>query len=595
MRKIGWSLCLTVSLFTGWVLPAEAADLVYSTFLAGSRADEARAVAVDAAGNAYVAGTSQSPDFPVPGVPPPPDSFIFKLDPAGALVYARGFRGAFVSAIAVDAAGSLYLTGGAYATAGFPDVNPLLGPGGGVSDAFVAKLDPSGSALLYSVRLGGSGTDFGEGLAVDSQGNAYVTGTTESLDFPTVNPISASRGAQYSDAFVAKLSPGGTGLLYSTYLGGSSVDVGRAIGVDAAGHAYVGGYTYSPDFPTINALKDSNSGPTDGFVAKIHPSGAPLLYSTYLGGSSWDYVWDLTADAAGHVWVAGWTDSPDLPTAGALQPYGGGGDAFASHLSPGGALISSTFLGGPASDAGHGIARDPSGAVWITGDTSSIGFPLVHPVVSSCVSAYPGEPCNIAFATRLDAWGATILDSTLLGGSWGENGWDVATDSRGNAVVVGTTLSPDFPILNALQSTRGDGFDGFAAKLAPSGRPPVCSAAAASPALLWPPNGRLRPVAIHGVTDPDGDPVSITITSIRQDEPLSRKGWPDGFGIGASTVQVRADRLGQGDGRVYHLGFTASDGRGGSCAGEVMVCVPHDAARRTCGDGGMIQDSTDAR
>lgn len=594
MRKTGWSLCLAVSWFTGWVPPAEAADLIYSTFLAGSHIDEARAVAVDAAGNAYVAGSTHSPDFPVPGAPPPPYAFILKLDPVGALVYATSLRGASVTAVAVDASGNLFLAGGASAGAGFPEVNPLLGPGGGVSDAFVAKLDPSGSVLLYSTRLGGSGTDYAEGLAVDAQGNAYVIGTTGSFDFPTVNPISAFRGAQFSDAFVAKLSPGGAQLAYSTYLGGSSLDVGRGIGVDAAGHAYVGGYTYSSDFPTLNALKSSNPGPAiDGFVAKIHPSGSSLLYSTYLGGSAGDYVHDLTADAAGHVWVTGGTESPDYPTAGALQPYRGGIDAIATHLSPGGTLISSTFLGGPQWDGGWAISLDPSGAVWISGDTSSVGFPLVHPVVSSCVSAYPGEPCNIAFATRLDAWGATILDSTLLGGSWGENGWDVAADRQGNAVVVGGTLSPDFPTVNALQ--RGEGFDGFASKLAPSGRPPVCSAATASPALLWPPNGKLLSIAIHGVTDPDGDPVSVTITSIRQDEPLSRKGWPDGFGTGASTVQVRADRLGQGDGRVYHLAFTASDGRGGSCAGEVTVCVPHDAARRTCGDGGGIHDSTGAR
>ncbi|HKH44626.1 MAG TPA: SBBP repeat-containing protein [Thermoanaerobaculia bacterium] len=582
MRTIGWSLCLVVFYLAGlglvgWVPPAQAVDLVYSTFLAGSRADEARAVAVDAAGNAYVAGLTQSPDFPVPGAPPPPDSFVFKLDPSGALVYARGLRGMAVSAIAVDAAGSLYLTGGAS------------------GDAFVAKLDPSGSVLLYSTRLGGSGTDFGEGLAVDAQGSAYVTGTTDSFDFPTVNPISASRGALYWDAFVAKLSPGGTELVYSTYLGGSSSDHGRAIGVDAAGNAYVAGYTYSPDFPTVHALKSANPGPAiDGFVAKIHPSGKPLLYSTYLGGSSGDYVWDLAANAAGHVWVTGSTESPDFPTAGALQPYRGGNDAFATHLSPGGALISSTFLGGPQWEGGWGIALDPAGAVWISGGTSSVGFPLVHPIVSSCVSAYPGEPCSIAFATRLDARGATILDSTLLGGSWGEIGWDVAADHQGNAVVVGTTLSPDFPIVNALQPTRGEGFDGFAAKLAPSGRPPVCTAATASPAVLWPPDGKLRPVTVRGVTDPDGDPVSITINSIRQDEPLSRKSSPDGSGIGTSTAQVRADRLGQGDGRVYHLGFTAVDGRGGSCAGEVTVCVPHDAARKTCGDGGALQDSTGA-
>ncbi|MFP5285231.1 MAG: SBBP repeat-containing protein, partial [Thermoanaerobaculia bacterium] len=242
--------------------------LSYSTYLGGMDFDSARAIAVDANGNAYVTGLTRSPDFPVvAALQPFPssfiDAFVTKLDHNGLPVYSTFFGGSGDDAghgIAVDGSGSAYVTGFTVPV-GFPLVNPIpaqFSKGG--QETFVAKLDPAGSTLVYSTTLGGGSGEQGNGIAIDPQGSAYVAGTTFSSDFPQVNPLP---GAQFGfrSAFVAKLSPGGSQLLYSTFLGGSDWDDGSAIAVDAAGHAYVTGFTFSPDFPTVNALQGTYQGP----------------------------------------------------------------------------------------------------------------------------------------------------------------------------------------------------------------------------------------------------------------------------------------------------------------------------------------------
>ncbi|MFL6233664.1 MAG: SBBP repeat-containing protein [Thermoanaerobaculia bacterium] len=582
--------------------------LVYSTFLGGSDTDFGNAVAADRAGNAYITGWTISANFPSTGDLRPhgrtgfTDAFVTKLDPRGALVYSVYLGGSgpdTAYAIAAGSAGEAYVTGRT-ASEDFPAVNPLPPQQqGGFWNVFVAKLAPSGSSLLYSTRLGGSDIDEGHGIAVDPAGYAYVTGHTFSNDFPSVNALDSSLGGFLRpDAFVAKLSPGGSSLVYSTYLGGTGWDQGKAIAVDAAGRAWVTGITESGDFPIAGAVTRSYKGGTDGFVAALGPSGSPLILSTFLGGSFYDVPEGVAVDRAGNAYVAGRTYSPDFPTVAALQPQLHGSapsnlpfDAFVSKLASTGALVYSTFLGGAWSDEATGIAVDWTGSAYVTGITLSPDFPLKNPLPVLCrpLQSPPGS-CSSAFLARLSPAGSELLFSTFLG-PFGPAA--VAVDPLGYAYVVGTVSADNagLPLLSSWQPSLAGDVDAFVLKLS-SNRPPDCAAAFASPASLWPPNGQLVPVSIRNVTDPDGDPVAITVTGVRQDEPLSRAGAPDATGIGTPNVSLRVDRDGKGDGRVYRLSFTAADPQGASCAGTVTVCVPRDQGRGAiCGDGGGLFNS----
>jgi hypothetical protein len=298
-------------------------------------------IAVDAEGNAYVAGATSSTDFPTANAMQPQfgggvrDAFIAKLNPSGtALIYSTylgGSEGERSNGIVVDAHGNAYLTGIAVSP-DFPLVNPLQPARGGPQDAWVAKLNPAGSALVYSTYLGGSDLDSGWGIAVDSDGSAYLTGSTRSTDFPTANALQPEHGGT-SDAFVAKVNAGGTALIYSTYLGGSDFESGTEIAVDAQGSAYVAGGTQSTDFPTVNALQPEHGGDRDVIVAKLNAAGSALVYSTYLGGSNFDNGLDMTVDAGGNAYVTGSAWSPNFPTAHALQPaLGGFNDAFVAKI-----------------------------------------------------------------------------------------------------------------------------------------------------------------------------------------------------------------------------------------------------------------------
>ncbi|MCZ6491454.1 MAG: SBBP repeat-containing protein [Acidobacteria bacterium] len=384
--------------------------LEYSSYLGGSEGDQGISVAVDAAGNLYVTGDTISSNFPT--------------------------------------------TSGAFQTTGS-------------SVVYVTKVDAAGSGLVYSTYLGGSKASVGHGIAVDDAGNAYVTGRTESSDFPTARPFQPAYGGGSDDAFITKLNAEGSALVYSTYLGGSNYDQGRSIAVDGAGNATITGITESANFPTANPLQGGLRGERDALVAKLNADGSSLVYSTYLGGSGVDVGHFVTVDAAGSAYVTGLTNSADFPTARPLQAAFRGGryDAIVTKLNPdGSALVYSTYLGGSRNDEARSIAVDSSGNAYVTGYTESDDFPTAHPFQAAF-----GGGSNDAFIVKLSAAGSALVYSTYLGVGGGDFGRAIAVDIGGNAYVTGYTDSDDFPTANPFQPAYAGNTDAFILKLNAAG------------------------------------------------------------------------------------------------------------------------------
>jgi hypothetical protein len=453
--------------------------LDYSTFLGGADLDDANGVAVGRDGSAYITGHTASADFPAtPGAYDRTfnggfygDAFVTKLNRAGsALEYSTFLGGAGIvdagNDIAVDRVGNAYVTG-LTGAGDFPTT-----PGAfdatldGTHDAFVAKLDRSGSVLVYSTLLGGTGFDDGSDLAVDRAGNAYLTGVTTSGDYPTTRGAIDATLDGGQDGFATKLDRSGSALAYSTFLGGTNSDAGHGIAVDRAGTAHVTGGTSSADFPTTpGAVDPTFNGDVygDAFVTKLDRSGSALAYSTFLGGTSGDEGDDIAVDKAGNAYVTGQTVSADFPTtAGAFDPsFNGGFDAFVAKLDrSGSALAYSTFLGGTSIEQGVGIAVDRRGKAYVTGQTSSADYPTTSGAFDPTLSN--GD----AFVTKLNGPGSALTYSTFLGGTSGDEGDDIAVDNAGNAYVTGRTVSGDYPNTpGAFDTTPNGGFDAFVTKL----------------------------------------------------------------------------------------------------------------------------------
>jgi uncharacterized protein (TIGR03437 family) len=387
------------------------------------------------------------------------------IDPP--LIYSTYLGGSgldYAYAIAVDSIGNTYVTGGA-GSANFPTAAPLQNVLKGAEDVFVTKINPDGSAKLYSTYLRGGGPDEGRGIAVDAQGNAYITGSAGSIDFPTKNAIQTTQGGS-GDAFVAKLNPTGSALVYSTYLGGSAIDSGSAIAIDTAGNAYVTGTTFSADFPTKNAFQAMKGAQQDAFVAKINTAGTAWLYATYLGGNNVDQGNAIAVDTAGSAYVTGYTGSTDFPLASPLRGSNTNSvDAFVSKLNPAGsALVYSTYLGGSATDYGTAIAVDASGSAYVTGIVASDDFPLANPIDNTLGS----HAVDDAFVTKISTSGTTLDYSTYLGGGGADDPYGLAIDQAGNVYVTGRTNSSDFPLTNAIQATRF-AFDMFVTEINATG------------------------------------------------------------------------------------------------------------------------------
>jgi len=396
--------------------------LSYSTYLGGGNDDEGYGIAVDGSGNVYVTGRTNSDDFPT--------------------------MNAYQSSRSVD------------------------------WDVFITKLNTFNNSLIYSTYLGGSGLDWGLGIAVDGSGNAYVTGYTQSNNFPTQSAYRGSLFGPNDDVFVTKLNATGSSLIYSTYLGGSDGnDRGFGIRVDHSGYAYVTGLTESSNFPTQDAYQNNPgagagvAGKMDVFVTKFNASGSALMYSTYLGGKgNGDRGYGIAVDGSENAYVTGRTNSTNFPTKNPYRdgPTLGPDDAFVAKIdttqSGPTSLIYSTYLGGNNNDEGHGIGVDGSGNAYVTGYTQSNNFPTKNPLQGLTLGG------SDAFVTKLNTTGSALIYSTRLGGGADDNGYGITVDSLGNAYITGNSRSTDFPTLNAYQgSFQGGNYDAFITKLNTAG------------------------------------------------------------------------------------------------------------------------------
>jgi hypothetical protein len=398
--------------------------------------DSATAIAVDASGNAFVTGFTNAslPPFIFPTTknaiqpnrPGASDAFVTEFDTNGNLVYSTylgGSGGERGDGIAIDSLGNIYVAGQT-TSSDFPTAKAYQSTLRGSGDAFVTVLNPQSSAFIYSTYIGGSGSDAATAIAVDATGSAYLTGWTNSTDFPTRNPIRPTEAGGF-DTFILKLNPAGSALIYGTYTGGSGDDIPTGIAIDSSNNAYVSGRTNSPNFPTVAAFQSALHGGFDAFVTKVNATGTAFTYSTYLGGSSDETVgggWcgekptcgGITVNSSGNAYVTGITASPDFPQLLSMQNFNGITDAFVTEMSiDGSSLVYSTLLGGGTvipeaggpNNSGSAVAyRD--GNLYLAGLTNASDFPTTDgsgchltPLDLACVN--PSWNGNSAFIAKL--------------------------------------------------------------------------------------------------------------------------------------------------------------------------------------------------
>ncbi len=519
--------------------------LDYSTYFGGTDVDTAWSVAVcPTDGSVFIAGQTRSEKaikntknpsdftkgapFSTPGAIQEDfgggkitgDGFVARFDNTGTnliyLTYLGGSDDDFVASVTVDAAGNAFVTGFTDSpdfpttNAVYPTINGTVNkrtnfyPG----DAFVTELDPSGSNLVFSTFFGGSGLDSGNSIALDSSGNIYVAGSTDSTNMPTLNPVVFHlTGSPYptldhmvgtNNAFVIKLGAGGSPLIYATYLGGFTYDVAEGIAVDAAGSAILTGFTISTNFPTVNAIsaelneggnkknndykgkKNTRTIAYDAFVTKLSPAGDSLVYSTFLGSTNNDVGYKVACDAAGNAYVTGYTASPNFPNTvtntpglfsqvvsnknGSANNAAGNPDAFLTKIDPNGALVYSAMFGGKKSDIGYGVAVDPLGDAFVVGTTFSKDFPTNN-TAPDLDAKLAGNSDIFVMALNPDA--SAVLYSGYFGGKKSVNGYGIAVDAAGNAYIAGQTSSKKFTITNAFQPFRNGKGDAVLFKISP--------------------------------------------------------------------------------------------------------------------------------
>ena len=387
--------------------------------------------------------------------------------------YIGGLSADAGQAIAVDAQGAAYITGQTQSVTGFPLVNAFQSTHGGsapiITDAFITKINSAGTGIAYSTYLGGNAVDTGSAIAVNAAGEAFVTGDTNSTNFPTASPLRATLSGLV-DVFLVKLNASGNALLYSSYLGGSATESAKGVAVDGTGAMYISGFTTSTNLPNLLAGQ-ALSGETDGFVMKLTSTGQQVLFSTYVGGSLLDYVLAMAVDANQNIYVTGRSTSTNLPQSGGFQAGNAGeDDAFVCKLNSAGARVYWTYIGGAESDAGRSIAVDSAGAAFVGGDTSSTNFPVTAGAFQTTLAGGID-----VFAVKLNPSGAALDYATYIGGSSSELGYGIAINSSGHAYLTGHTVSANFPVVSSVKASEPGAFDAFVIKLAPNGAKAVYS------------------------------------------------------------------------------------------------------------------------
>jgi uncharacterized protein (TIGR03437 family) len=598
--------------------------VTFATYWGGPSNEAARGIAVDASGNIYVAGYTTSNSLATTAGTAQTgyggntqdsitgDAFILKLNAAGTsaiwLTYLGGQQDDVASGIALDGSGNIYVTGMTNST-NFPTRNAqnatYLGARGNIlnpmGDAFLTKLNSSGT-IVYSTYFGGTGDDWGMAVAVDSSGNAYITGATLSTNLPiganTYQKNFKGSGGSLDfcsgcgpifltgDAFATKYDPNGK-LVWTTYIGGSKDDIGTSIAVDRSGNVYVGGFTISTDFPTttgafqtkFGGVSDNQSQPNihsgDAFLVKLDPNGANLLLGTYIGGSKDDAISSIALDSSNNVYMTGSTASSDFPTTSAAfqttfkgpsqaqltsnMPTFLFGDAWVAKLNAAGSsLVYSTYLGGSGDDAAEGIAVDSNGNAYIAGHTNSRDFPLK----SATQGAWAGsggqtQAFGDAFVAQLDSNG-NLLFSTYLGGNADDAAGAIAIDSSGNAYVTGYTISSNFPVTKGSFQTTYNGStragnpygDVFVAKISGLNT-------GGAPSIL--PNG-VVPVYSTATTIQPGNWFSIYGSNLATSTAVWNGDFPTG--LNGTTVTI--------DNKPAYLWFVSS--------GQINAQAPDDTA-----------------
>jgi len=504
--------------------------LLYSSFLGGSSDDYFYGMAADENGMVYVMGDTDSNDFPTQmgyfsTTKAGPGNYVAKIPTDGTglvyLVFLAGDPG--FEDIAVDEDGAAYLTGTTWSS-DFPATGSFGDPYDPVDDndqAFVAKVSTDGSTLDYAKFLGGYSEDLGLGITINGNKEAYVIGTTQSPNFPIVNAFDDKIGedgslSETNDAFVSKIAADGSALLFSSFLGGSSYEIGSDIAVDSSGAAYVVGETTSTNFPTASALDTEGDG-SDIFVTKVYSDGSYLIYSTYLGGSGGEgAAASIAVDGSGAAYITGSTGSADFPiTANAwdnsFSPDFGTHTYFASKLSWDESSLSldySTFLDDAGEIGAHSIAVDGYGAVYFTGVTNRTDIPLTGDAYDTTFNGIQD-----AVVVKLSPDGSALDYATFLGGTGNDGGNYLAVDGNGTVYATGVTTSTDFPTVNAFDNSYSGEWDAFVAKLH-TGAPVIKPTLTASPTSL-PANGvATSTVVLSGA--PVGHQVQFhtTLTSI---------------------------------------------------------------------------------
>lgn len=345
--------------------------------------------------------------------------------------------------VATDSTGCAYVAGVTLST-NFPTAWPLQASNAGGSDVFIAKINATGTAALYSTYLGGSGSEGALGIAIDAGGSPYVTGYTNSSNFPTTTGAFQSSGLGSDDGFVAKLTSDGSALVYSTRLGGNAADWAYSVAADVDGNAFVAGVTASTNFPTTaGAFRTTPGGGQDAFLVKVNPVGTALVYGTLLAGDGYDYARGVALDTAGNAFVVGYSGSTNFPTTtGAFQTAAHTENAFATKVNPTGTgLVYSTLLSGDSSmNRAHGVAVDSAGCAFVAGTTSAADFPVTSGVIQSAIGY--GQD---GFITKLNEAGTGCVYSTFLGGDGADQLAGIMVDRCGRASVTGFTASTTIP------------------------------------------------------------------------------------------------------------------------------------------------------